>query len=124
MTILRALPIFGALLTLFSYFRVWSSNDSYTSQAFAIAVGLAIWLVLPLFAAAVFHHKCREPRSSILLTIWLICLSAIWCLAGVVTLFDSEVRIKLGLLFVPALEWIALFFLYVFWSFERARKNP
>ena len=117
---LRALPILGAVLTMLGLARPWQPDPS-TSPA--VVIGITVWVLLPLIGAALLHRHCQSPRRSNLLTMWLVCLSAIWCLGAVVALAHPEADLNLGLLFIPALEWIALFVLFVFWSIERTRAD-
>ena len=120
MRTLRTLPIMGAVLTMLGLAHPWDPDPASSAT---VVIGLTIWVLLPLIASGLLHRHCRAPRSGTLLTMWLVCLAAIWCLAAVVVLARPDAELNLGLLFIPALEWIALFFLYVFWSLERSREE-
>lgn len=117
---LRALPILGAVLTMLGLARPWQSDPS---SSLAVVAGVTVWVLLPLIGSALLHRHCQAPRTGNLLTMWLVCLSAIWCVGAVVALAHPDADLNLGLLFIPALEWIALFFLFVFWSIERTRTH-
>ena len=89
-----------------------------------LLIGLIIWVLLPMAMGWLFLSRNQFPMTRILLLVFVSGLLLVWGIGAVITIADSSFDGNLGLLFWPALEWIALFGILTVWALEGVgRRN-
>lgn len=119
--LLAALVTAGAS-TVVGVLRPWQeiggSTHEANSQSMGLLIGLIIWVLMPMAMGWLFLRRNQFPMTRILLLVFVGGLLLVWGTGAVITIADSSFDGNLGLLFWPALEWIALFGILTVWALE------
>ena len=114
--LLAALVATGATAVL-GDLRPWQAS----SQSMGL---LIIWVLSPMTMGWMFLSRNQFPIARILLLLFVGGLLLVWGMGAVIAIADSSFDGNLGLLFWPALEWIALFGIFAVWVLEGVgRRN-